>query len=59
MFRLASIIYAIAGTTLAGSCVIAALVSGFDTLPYIVGAAVVGALIGLPAAYFIARAIQS
>lgn len=59
MFRLASIIYAMAGTTLAGSCMVAALVAGFDTLPYVVGAAAIGAVIGLPVAWFVARAIQN
>ena len=58
MFRLASIIYAMAGSTLAGSCVVAALVSGYDTLPYIVGAAAIGAVIGIPVAWFVAKAIR-
>ncbi len=59
MFRLASILYAMAGTVLAGSCIIAALTMGYDTLPYIVGAAAIGAIIGLPVAWFVAKAIQN
>jgi len=57
MFRLASIIYAIAGTTLAGIMVIAALASGYDTLNYILIAAAIGATLGVPTAYFIAKAL--
>ena len=58
MFRLASIIYAMAGTTLAGIMIIAALTAGYDTLNYILIAAAIGALAGLPASYFVAKAIR-
>ena len=57
MLRLASVIYAMAGTTLAGIMVVVALASGYDTLNYILIAAAVGAAIGIPAAYLVAKAL--
>lgn len=57
MFRLAALIFPIAGTSLAGILVIAALVAGFDEARGIVSAAAVGALLGLPVSWGIARAI--
>ncbi len=59
MLRLASILYAMAGTVLAGSCVVVALTMGYDTLPYIVGAAAIGAIVGIPVAYLVAKAIEN
>lgn len=57
MFRLASILFAMIGTTLAGSGVIAALASGYDTLyPILIGAAI-GFVLAIPATYFVTRAI--
>jgi hypothetical protein len=57
MLRLSSALYSIIGTSLAGSLIIAALVLGYDTAVPIVVAAAVGAVLGLPASYFVARAI--
>ncbi len=57
MLRLASTLYSIIGTSLAGSFVIAALVTGYDTAVPIIVAAAVGAVLGLPVSYFVARAI--
>ncbi|OUS08529.1 CTP synthetase [Rhodobacterales bacterium 52_120_T64] len=59
MLRLATVLYAIVGTTMAGILVIAALVSGYDTLKYILIAAVLGAVLALPASVFIAKAIKA
>ncbi len=59
MFRLASILYALAGPTLAGILVIAALTMGRDDLRSILWAALVGAVLGLPASWIIARKILS
>lgn len=58
MFRLASIIYAMAGITLAGIMIVAALTAGYDTLNYILIAAGTGAVAGFPASYFVAKAIK-
>jgi hypothetical protein len=57
MFRLASILYSLIGTTLAGTAIIAVLTAGFGTLVPIVAAAVIGALVALPVTYFVTRAI--
>jgi preprotein translocase subunit SecF len=57
MFRLASMLYSIIGTSFAGSFVIAALSSGYDTLGPIIIAAAAGALLGIPASWYVARAI--
>lgn len=59
MFRLASILYALSGPTLAGILVIAALTVGRDDLNSILWAAAIGAVLGLPAAWIIARKILS
>lgn len=55
MLRLALMIYSFVGTTLAGSFVIAALVSGHDTLKPIVGAAALGFALAVPVALYVAR----
>lgn len=59
MFRLASMLYLIVGSTLAGSLVVAALVAGYDTLTPILIAAALGSVLGVPVSYLIARAIIS
>lgn len=55
MFRLFSILYAIGGTTLAGSAMVVALTTGHDTLIPIVAAAAIGALIAVPICWIVAR----
>jgi len=55
MLRLASILYSLIGTTLAGSAIVVALVSGYDDAQGIVAAAALGGLAGLPVAYLVAR----
>jgi hypothetical protein len=57
MFRLASMLYSIFGTSLAGIGVIAVLTMGYDTLIPILGAAAVGAIIAVPAALLVAKRI--
>lgn len=57
MFRLASIIYSMASATLAGVFIIAALVSGYDTLNPILIAAAVGFVVAVPIAWFVAKKI--
>ncbi len=59
MFRLATMLYALIATTLAGSLVIAALSAGYDTLIPIVVAGGIGAVVAVPVSYYIARAILS
>ena len=57
MMRLFGIIYAMGGTTFAGSAVVAALATGNDTVRPIVIAAVLGALIAVPICWIIAKKI--
>mgnify|MGYP000754627083 CR=1 FL=1 len=57
MLRLASMLYSIIGTSMAGALVVAALTMGYDTALPIIIAAVVGAVLGVPTSYFVARAI--
>ena len=58
MFRLASMIYTIASGTMMGIFIVVALVSGYDTLKYIVIAAAVGAVVALPISWYVAKAIR-
>ena len=57
MMRLASILYSLISTTVAGTLVIAALTIGYDTLVPILMAAGIGFVVSLPVAYFVAKAI--
>ncbi|MBR2657049.1 MAG: CTP synthetase [Loktanella sp.] len=57
MFRLATMLYSIIGTSFAGSLVVLALATGYDTLLPIIIAAAVGAVLGIPASWYVARAI--
>ena len=59
MLRLASMLYAIVATTLAGTGVIAVLVAGASTPAALIGAAALGAVIALPVSYFVASRIQT
>ncbi|MEN8917279.1 MAG: CTP synthetase, partial [Octadecabacter sp.] len=57
MLNLASILYSVIGSSLAGTFVIAALVTGYDTLWPILIAAVAGGVLAIPLTYFITRAM--
>jgi hypothetical protein len=57
MLRLASILYSLIGTTVAGTLVIAALTMGYDTLQPILVAAAVGAILAVPVTYLVAKGI--
>ncbi|MCG7493353.1 CTP synthetase [Thalassobius sp. Cn5-15] len=57
MFRLAAILHLFIGTTLAGSALIVALVTGHDTVGGLIVAALVGFVVSLPVTYFVARAL--
>ncbi len=59
MLGLVLVLYAIVGTAMAGALVIVVLASGYDTLNYILMAAGIGAVLGLPASLFIAKAIKA
>lgn len=55
MLRLAMLLYSLAGTTLAGSLVIVALVAGYDTARGIIIAALLGFVLAVPASLLLAR----
>ncbi len=57
MIRLASILYSIIATTLAGMGVIVVLTAGYGTPKPIILAAVIGAVLALPVSYFVAGKI--
>lgn len=58
MLRLALIVYAMAGPTLAGSLVVAALVAGFDTTRGILVSGLAGFALALPVAWVVAGRIS-
>ena len=57
MFRLASMLYAIIGTSLAGALVIVVLTMGYASVMPIVVAAAIGAILAMPASYLLAKTI--
>ena len=59
MLRLMSLLYSIIGTTAAGIGVIVAVTMNLYDVQSIVVAAVIGALIGLPVSWLVARKLQS
>jgi hypothetical protein len=59
MLRLASILYSVISTTLAGSAIIASLVIGYDTLTPILVAAGLGFVAAVPVTYFVAKQLTT
>lgn len=59
MLRLASMLYLLIGTTLAGSAVVAALVAGQDTLKPILIAAILGFVAAVPVTWLVAKKVTS
>ncbi|WP_417210796.1 CTP synthetase [Antarctobacter sp.] len=59
MFRLASLLYSLISTSLAGSLIIAVLVAGYGTLMPILGAAALGFVLAAPVSWYVARQIYS
>lgn len=59
MTRLMMLIYSIAGASLAGTAIVAALVMGFDTLRPILIAAALGFVAAMPVSWLIARKIDT
>ena len=57
MTRLMMILFSMVSTTLMGVGIVAALVTGRDTLPAILVAAAIGFVAALPASWFVARQI--
>ncbi|GGF45681.1 MULTISPECIES: hypothetical protein [Mameliella] len=59
MFRLASLLYSLISTSLAGTFIIVALVSGQDTLYPIVVAAIAGFVVAAPVSWLVARQLYN
>mgnify|MGYP000356444545 CR=1 FL=1 len=59
MLRLASILYSLIGSSLAGAGVIAVLVAGLASVPAILGSAAIGALAGIPVAWLVAKQLYA
>lgn len=59
MFRLALILYAMIGTTLAGTLMVVALTAGYTTAQPVLAAVALGFAIGIPASALVARAITN
>jgi hypothetical protein len=57
MFRLASMLYSIIGTSFAGVLIITVLTVGYDTIVPILIAAVIVAVAAVPVSYLVAQAI--
>jgi predicted PurR-regulated permease PerM len=57
MTRLMMVLFSMIGTALAGSGVVVALTTGYDTLQPILIAAALGALLAVPATWWVARQI--
>ena len=58
MLRLASILYSMISTTVAGTLVIAALTMGYDTMQPVVAVAVVGFIVALPITWLVTKGIM-
>lgn len=57
MVRVALLLYSLIGTTLAGSLMVVALASGFDTLWPVVGSAALGFVLAVPVSVLVAKRI--
>ncbi len=57
MFSLVSVVFTFISATIMGIFIVAALVSGFNTLTPILIAIVAGFLVALPVSYFVAKAM--
>ena len=59
MLRLASLLYSLISTSLAGTFIIVALVTGYDTLNPIIMAALAGFVVAAPVSWVVARQLYS
>ncbi len=59
MFRLALIMHLFIGSTIAGSAVVAALASGYDTMMPILIAAAVGFVVAIPVSAIVAKKVYN
>ncbi|KIC12836.1 hypothetical protein RA19_00025 [Leisingera sp. ANG-M1] len=59
MLRLASVLYSLIGSSLAGVGVIVVLVAGMSTVPAILASAAIGAVLGMPVAWLVAKQLYA
>lgn len=59
MLRLASILYSLIGSSLAGIGVIVVLVAGMTNVPAILASAAIGAVLGMPVAWLVAKQLYA
>ncbi|MEC7791866.1 MAG: CTP synthetase [Pseudomonadota bacterium] len=59
MLRLASMLFSLIGTTLAGSGIVVALVLGHDTLRPILVAAAIGGILAVPVTYAVTKRLMA
>ncbi len=59
MFRLASLLYTLISSALAGTGVIAVLAAGYVSVTAILTAAVIGAVIAAPVSWLVARQLYN
>ena len=59
MLRLASILYSLIGSSLAGIGVIVVLVAGMSTVPAILASAAICAVLGMPVAWLVAKRLYA
>ncbi|WP_291728422.1 hypothetical protein [Leisingera sp. F5] len=59
MLRLASVLYSLIGSSLAGVGVIAVLVAGMTNVPAILASAAIGAVLGMPVAWLVAKQLYA
>lgn len=59
MTRLALLLFIFIGTTFAGSAMVAALVVGYDTTTPVIISAAVGAVLGVPISWLVAKALYT
>lgn len=58
MFRLALILHIFIGATLSGVFLVAALVAGIDSMMVLLGAVLVGFLVAVPVATYVAKRLM-
>ncbi|MCI2400404.1 CTP synthetase [Aliiroseovarius subalbicans] len=59
MFRLALLLYAVIGTSLAGIIMVAALTMGYDTTMPVIYSAAIGFALGLPISWYVAKQLSA
>lgn len=59
MYRLASMLFTLISSALAGTAVIAVLVAGYVSVTAIVAAAAVGAVVAMPVSWMVARKLYA